>query len=286
MKLPNFLKFAPLNELKSRMGIPVDTYGSFDLAVEEGRLTLEELEQLSSGEGIEISFDQLIILPDGTLAYKDSRVLLYIRDIHAYGGRHHEPRYHLSHCTTLEEMSAGGRFSRFVIAAEATGEFKVNIISNRASRTERRRLRVCQNCLSELLFDGFNLSMEKNSRMDFVAKFTPEKFFKIYPRSLHRRKPAFNSVTAPLNDYPSDFRETSTRLRRQNGWKCEGCGRIFDSDRLRRFLDVHHVDGDRSNNSRANLKVLCVGCHARQHSHAHLKNSSRYRDYLREVGRT
>jgi|RhiMethySRZTD1v2_1073278.scaffolds.fasta_scaffold97612_4 hypothetical protein len=285
MKLPDFLKSASLNALKTRMGISVDTYGSFDLAVEEGRLTLEELGKLSSGEGIDVSFEQLTILPDGTLAYKDSRVLLYIRDVHVYGGRNYEPRYHLSNCTKLEEMNAGGRFGRFVIAAETSGEFKLNIINNRVSRTERRRLRVCQKCLAGLKFNGFNFGMSSSSRNAFVRDFIPGWFFQKYPRSLHKKKPAFSSVTAPLNNYTPNFAEVSTRLRQQRGWKCEGvCGRIFARDRLRRFLDVHHADGDRSNNHPDNLKVLCIGCHAKQHFHGHLKSSGRYKDYLREVG--
>lgn len=29
------------------------------------------------------------------------------------------------------------------------------------------------------------------------------------------------------------------------------------------MLDVHHIDGDRSNNRLDNLKVLCVWCHAK-----------------------
>jgi hypothetical protein len=28
MKLPNFFRFAPLNDLKQRMGLPVDAYGT------------------------------------------------------------------------------------------------------------------------------------------------------------------------------------------------------------------------------------------------------------------
>src|SRR3954463_3777323 len=115
MKLPDFTKFEPLNGLKGRMSIPRDVYGSFSLSIDRNHLTIAELDLLTSGEGIDVSFDELTILPDGTLAYKDSRVLLYIRDIHVYGGRDGEPRYHLSNCTTLRDMTEKGRFERYIV---------------------------------------------------------------------------------------------------------------------------------------------------------------------------
>lgn len=31
------------------------------------------------------------------------------------------------------------------------------------------------------------------------------------------------------------------------------------------ILDVHHIDGNRGNNSLGNLEVLCVWCHAWTH---------------------
>jgi hypothetical protein len=50
-------------------------------------LTALELERLTSQDGLDISLDDLKVLEDGTLAYKDSRVLLYIRDVPIYGDR-------------------------------------------------------------------------------------------------------------------------------------------------------------------------------------------------------
>ena len=53
---------------------------------------------------------------------------------------------------------------------------------------------------------------------------------------------------------PSAYRAKAFRWR---GQKCEGCGYAKD----KRMLDVHHVDGDRSNDRLSNLAVLCVWCH-------------------------
>ena len=99
MKLPDFFNFEPLNLIKEKMGVPRNVYGVLTVLIDPGRLTEEELKKLTSSDGIDISPDELSILPDGTLAYKNSRVLLYIRDMERY-----EPRFHLANCSTLQEM--------------------------------------------------------------------------------------------------------------------------------------------------------------------------------------
>ncbi len=93
MKLPDFIKFEPLNFLRRQMGLGENEFTPLTITVRPSELTSSELELLSSGEGIEVSFEDLTILHDGTLAYKDSRVLLYIRDVHVHGDRrNYEPR--------------------------------------------------------------------------------------------------------------------------------------------------------------------------------------------------
>lgn len=45
------------------------------------------------------------------------------------------------------------------------------------------------------------------------------------------------------------------------GTKCTRCG----YDENKHALQVHHIDGDRSNNDLDNLEVLCANCHAIEH---------------------
>ena len=47
-------------------------------------------------------------------------------------------------------------------------------------------------------------------------------------------------------------------LNRDN-WRCQRCGRYGR-------LEVHHVDGDPSNNTPDNLTTYCRGCHIRHHA--------------------
>lgn len=264
------------------MGMADDEFGVLPVDIDSGRLTVSELEKLTSGEGLDVYFDELTVLDDGTLAYKDSRVLLYIRDVHVYGNhQNREPRYHVSHCRTLQEMTAKGRFERYVVSTEINGEFKLNFISKGTKKSERRRLSVCQNCLGNLTFDGFKFEMKRGERREIVRRFTPERFFKKYTRSLHGPLPRHNSENAPLDDYPRDWSSISTQTKRTASWRCEECKRDLSAKHLQRFLDVHHRNGVRRDSFRSNLKVVCVGCHAEEPNHAHVRNDPRYKDYLR-----
>ena len=44
--------------------------------------------------------------------------------------------------------------------------------------------------------------------------------------------------------------------------KCSSCGQEFTDDKR---LQVHHIDGDRANNSDSNTVILCRECHLDLH---------------------
>lgn len=50
-------------------------------------------------------------------------------------------------------------------------------------------------------------------------------------------------------------------LLKERDFKCESCNRkTWNKKQIP--LEIHHVDGDRTNNKLDNLKVLCCNCHA------------------------
>src|SRR6516162_2310841 len=200
MKLTDFRNFELLNSLKERMGIPRDVFGELTVLVDAARLSELELEKLTSQDGLEISIDDLRVLKDGTLAYKNSRVLLYIRDVTVYGDHQSQPRYHLSNCTTLITMREQKRFeTRYVVSTRTDGQFNLNFIDGGVSRSSIHRLMVCQHCLGHLGFNGFLQRWRKKQRAAAVQSFTLEDFFAKFPRSLHIENPKYNSDNAPLN---------------------------------------------------------------------------------------
>jgi len=280
MKLPNFYEFEPLNSVKARMGIPRNVYGSLTVLVAAGRLTELELEKLTSPNGLDISGDELTILPDGTLAYKNSRVVLYIRDVTVYGSHEIQPRFHLANCATLQQMRERNRIERYVVSTRTDGRFNLNVINAGKAKTELYDLSVCQNCLNLLNFDGFVMNWSKTKRIDFVKLFNIGRFFDKYPRSLlYARTPTYNSDNAPLNVYSEDFEAISRKVRSDSGWRCQRCGINLSAPADRRWLHVHHINGLKHDNNRENLETICIGCHAEEPNHGHIKNNPDYYEY-------
>ena len=269
MKLPDFYIFEPLNVVKKKMGVARDVHGDLQVKVEAGRLTELELEKLTSTRGLDVFLGEVTVPDDGTLAYKDSRVLLYIRDVTAYGTRDMQPRYHVANCSTLRQMRQNDRFDRYVIAARSDGHFELNIVDGNRKRSMVLALAVCQNCLDHLHFGGFHMRLPKRERINHVKAFSLGEFFVKYPRSLHESRPKYRSDNAPDNTYSADFDDISRRVRTSVGWRCSQCGIDLSAPEHRKWLHVHHKNALRHDNCVQNLKVVCFGCHAEQTGHTH-----------------
>jgi hypothetical protein len=285
MKLPNFYQSESLNELKLSMGIPRDVYGSFRVGIERSRLTEDvldrlterELDVMSSGDGLDVHFDDLTILPDGTLVYKDSRVLLHIRDINVVAANHGMPKYHFSNCSALISMRASGKFDKYVISTTVDGVFSIRMIQNNIPHQKYEKLHVCKNCLNEFHLKGFDSQkMSPAEKTRFVAKFVPDDFFSLYPQSLFSQRPKYDYQNAPSNVYTADWDQISNRLRGEVGWRCQLCHYDLKQPDMRRYLQVHHKNGLRYDNDISNLIPLCVRCHAEQPNHNHMKHSPDY----------
>jgi hypothetical protein len=73
----------------------------------------------------------------------------------------------------------------------------------------------------------------------------------------------------PINyrDYNPDFRQKSLELKILADWKCEFCGLEHKTTHpvtgKRVILSTMHLDQDKRNDNLNNLKVGCLGCHAR-----------------------
>jgi hypothetical protein len=167
------------------------------------------------------------------------------------------------------------------VAARIDGTFSLNIFNPHRTRKDER-LDVCQNCLVALEFDGFRGDMRGAERKSRVRSFTPARFFEKYPRSLHTSVYR-HEASAPINEYPKDWDRISRNVRERAQWKCQeiGCGDDLSALYLRGFLEVHHRNGDRSDNAPRNLMALCIECHAKQPWHVHVKSTPRYLEFQR-----
>jgi hypothetical protein len=62
--------------------------------------------------------------------------------------------------------------------------------------------------------------------------------------------------------YPPNWYAISNAAKDRRGWRCEVCQFEKYGSGL---IQVHHVDGDKADNSSANLQVLCARCHGDKH---------------------
>ena len=280
MRLPDFTDDAGLIALRRSMG--AEAPGSFSPSYRPEKLTLTELEQLAT-DGMDVSIDDVVVLDDDTLSYKDNRVLVYIRDVR---DQNDDPRFHVADCTTLQWMRQINHFGRYVVTNRDDGRFLVNRINNnnKISACEIP-LSVCQNCLKILAFDNFSFKLHQSDRKEIVSRFKIARFFEKYPKSLLYWRPTRDAATAPINDYPADFEDISKRIRDRRGWRCERCRQDFSRAVNREYLHVHHRNGMKNENHEENLQVLCLGCHADEPQHVHLKNLAKYREFVRRFGR-
>lgn len=277
MKLPNFFEADDLIRLKRAMGLPPNKLGNLrNFQIRRTGPSSEEIRQLAA-EGLEVEKKDVVALPDGTLSFKDRRVLLYIRDISQYGGNYSDPRFHISDCATLRQMRENLRFGRFVIASRDDGLFQLHYIDS--GRRTDKRLAVCQNCLDRLNYKEFQLGRPPDTRRAMVQEFSITEFFGTYPKTLHHAMPIHTDLTAPTNDYTRDFQCISRAYRQKRNWICEACGISLSRNEMRRYLQVHHINGLKNDNNDENLKAVCVHCHALEPLHGHVTAMRQFREF-------
>lgn len=274
-RLINFLEDPEFNFLRFSMNAPlVPPIGTGMVNL----LDVEFIKKLGK-EGIDIDdFSQIKVEADGTLSYKNKRVLVYIRDIKEYSEQQSLPRFHLGFCTTLETMTKAKRFGRYVVYNGENDNFTVNFIGP-PIRTEVLKLNVCKHCLALLSWKNYSFKTHTHLKDTIVKEFSLPEFFEQYPKDLITNIPRHTVDTAPINDYSEDWPLLAEKLKKLRGYKCESCGlELIGTDR--KFLHGHHKDGQKSNNDPSNIEILCLGCHAEEPMHSHMKTSIQYKHFF------
>lgn len=74
-----------------------------------------------------------------------------------------------------------------------------------------------------------------------------------------------------------NWRDVKEKIFQERPYQCEECG-ISEWRGQKIILQVHHIDGDRSNNTRNNLKILCPNCHSLTQNWCHKNNKNKISD--------
>jgi hypothetical protein len=246
------------------------------------RLSLKDLTALET-VGLEINIEDIETQPNGTLTYQGEHVLLYIMQPRRFREKLNMPKYHISNCSTWISMKEKGRKDRYVASRRVDGLFELDIPSYGGfTNREEHALDVCQNCLTNVNWKGY--ASGNPGRYAIFRAFNLAEFFDVQKKSLIRERPRFTPATMPSANYTDDFDEISSAARAAAKWKCTDCGLSLTKTFERRFLHVHHLSGNKGDNSKDNLRVLCLGCHAEQPDHRHMKKSPDFKMFEQLFG--
>jgi len=276
MRLPNFIGFTPLNELRNKMGAELIEWSP---GFNWQGFNPDEWRRIQT-IGLDVKLEEVIPADDGTLEYRGQKVILYIRDqrisLKSYRDSGAGYRFHVADCSTLQTMRDQGRYERYVVATRKDGKFIVNRFNfnQLVEENVECEIPVCKNCLRCLNYQKYHWET-RSKKAQIWESFDLIDFFDKYPSRI-AKFPKYTDQTAPLNTYSPDWAMISTRYKESVNWTCEECGLNLKDHKS--FLHVHHKNGVESDNDRQNLQALCIEHHAQKPNHDHLRNSP---DYIR-----
>lgn len=237
---------------------------------------------------------------DGTLEIKDDENNVGIYFIDGNGVKHvgflylqdykldeyGPPKYHLCNCSTIQQFKLNGYFNKY-----RWSNTEAVTVVNRDTRAEVRfdHLDLCRNCVSIIRELAGHVSFQTSKEfVEFVKH-------KVYGNEGTENDGEFydageasiaRDIKKELGIADTDFgaeydifgyvhgwEQLSKAYREKCNYTCERCGIHIDEPLDRRFIHVHHKDGNKANNCDGNLECLCIDCHAHIDEH-HEQNFS------------
>ncbi len=245
---------------------------------------LSELVLNLETHGIEVKLEDVEINSGGLLSFKGLHVVLYIKDHRHYVSQSLEGRssykFHVAECQKLDEMKKEGRFERYVVSRNVSGQFLV-VGNNYGAEIEGlAKLDVCRYCLRKLNYENYR-NKSKFDRDIIVNGFDIADFFGKYS-SFFTELPN-KTDNDRIESYGNDWKNISNRYRDKVGWICEQCGVNLSQHGARRLLHTHHINGVTSDHRDENLKSLCKDCHSKQALHNRMFVSRKDRQLINRL---
>jgi hypothetical protein len=197
-------------------------------------------------DGIKYNPSKIEIDENGFAIYKngEERLLLFYYKPHLVKtkfGSYVLPKYHVIECETRQEY--GG----FVFA----NRMPVEIASRETRKTTLEELELCKNCSKQIFKSWWG---SKKPWYESVLKYISEN---------NHISSFFTS--GELKGYHVMWRQISEAYRESVGYKCESCNIDLSNKEERKYLHTHHIDEDKTNNTKENFQALCLLCHSLKH---------------------
>lgn len=245
-----FIKFSKVKESLRRIGIIVDKAKDAYVPISPEEVSLKEIENGS----LQIDTDGIFIIGEDGVR---RQVFLYKR---AYNmERFGKPRFHICKCQTIEEfMNSSGEIPEYRRAN--TRAVMVLDRSNGNQDTKVEDLPLCKYCAQ--LIGSVARNMDSAAFVELLKKANPA----------DEERPQGNINVNTRTGYTEDWQEVSQRFRERHHYTCERCG-VQVSQFETEYMQVHHRNGDKTNNSDSNLECLCIKCHS-EVDPTHVRNFS------------
>lgn len=178
MNLIDFTEFEPFNSLRERIG--TDKLGYFEVFDPSIHLTGAERSQPDS-PGVLQAVDAIKVLPDSTLALKNSRALAYIPNENWYRQRREYPSYHLAWCAELESIRQEHPNEELMLTTRLSDDFELMKLRGEGELSmDNHGFVVCKQCLPKLRYKDFDLYRKRGYSQKVLSDFRLQEFYKIY----------------------------------------------------------------------------------------------------------
>jgi hypothetical protein len=180
MELLDFTEFEAFNELRQKMG--TDKLGYFELFDPSIHLTGAERSELENS-GVLKKLDSIKVLPDKTLAIKNSRVLAYNPDENWYRSRREYPTYHVAMCGLLEEVKQALPELEFLATTRLADDYKLlKIRPSGDVNVVEHGFVVCKQCLHTLRYKNYDeyRNRRRGYSQKVLSEFRLKEFYKLY----------------------------------------------------------------------------------------------------------
>lgn len=182
---------------------------------------------------------------------KKHRGYMYLKDyqIDRYGTR---PKFHTHKCEKIQEFIEAGTFRQRYEWSNS----KTNTIIDTTSRREypNEVLSVCSFCKNLIL-------REIGTTAEFAE-------------ILKALNPPPLEIEVDVNGYVKGWERESRIIREKADYQCSKCRIKIDRPVHRDWIQVHHLNGNKTDNSLENLDCLCICCHSKV-DQRHVENFSK-----------
>lgn len=217
---------------------------------------------------------EALFSPSGLLVRDNRPVFAYIRDhteksLGEWEGPRAMKKLHFAVCEALLEMKAQGHFDRYRVTNATGDKYAVDV------REGEREVPLypCQYCLGKVGYRCFSYKhTPRAKRLEIVHEFNSQEamdmlwqWFDFFRQEVSNLRTAHSPT-----GYPDNWPRVARAFKQQAGWQCDSCGASLSH--AKHLLDVHHVNGDKRNNSDDNLRCLCKDCHSKEHHHYHVSH--------------